>query len=368
MLNKQNERKIGKTSLPETYNVAVESEEIAIINLEENALSVLLSKSKESTKEFKKASKPLAEDNAVKKALAEISFIEAGETLEKGDIQSAIAKYKEAISYISDNPSYYLKLVDIFAKDSKYKTELDALLKDLSKKFPNNDEVKSRITELAPTKQGVKHTTKISGNDKNTSLIGTNSLENSKEKETNKSTHLSKSHVKFDRKSDKKSDTKIDSKTDSTPKAAKMVRLRNNMYILTEGVKKQNPYAKAITILFLILMPIGVFWGLNESYKETIIETIPISPDSQSSLVESELYFCWASSTNKVDYLFQVEQEGKPVLERYTRENFYLVSKEDAKLIKKNIYSTWRAIPISPKRETLKYKTNEAQFIITNNR
>jgi hypothetical protein len=144
-----------------------------------------------------------------------------------------------------------------------------------------------------------------------------------------------------------------------------MVKLRNNVYVLTEGVKKQNPYVKAISMLILILLPLGIFWGLNRSYKETIIETSPISPDAQSKLTQNQLYFCWNSNSDKVDYLFQIEQDGKPVLERYTKEKFYLVSQEDSVLLRKNVYSTWRAIPISPKREPLKYKTYESQFMIT---
>jgi TPR repeat len=357
MTNKKSKGKTGKLLLPNAYNVAVQSENNPVIDLEKNALESILAKGKNNldlpNAKENKESKPLAQDGAVKKALAEISFIEANETLEKGDIQSAIAKYKEAISYSENNADYYLKLVDAFNKDSKYKSELDVLLKDVTRKFPDNGEVKAKLAQLNPLpKQEAKKTSKPNDNKKGTET-SSKLLEHSKEqKHTEKITKSLKSNAK--------SNANVDSNIDNS----RMRKLKNNVYVFTEGTKKQNTYVQVITVAFLILLPIAILFGLNRSYKETIIETIPVAPESQSNLLVNQLYFCWTSNTDKTDYLLQIEQEGKPVLERYTREKFYSLSQEDAKSIKKNVYCTWRAIPISPKREPLKYKSSDGQFMV----
>ena len=295
----------------------------------------------------------LAEDGAVKKALAEISFIEANETLEKGDLQSAIAKYKEAISYFPNDAGYYLRLIDVFNKDPKYKTELDLLLKEIAEKFPNDAKVKSKLEELNPQLKTKPIDKSINNNEMGKDAIA-KLLRNIDESEPTK--NLTQSL-----RSNARTEITISKPTN---KVSRVKKLKNNVYVLAEGAKKQKPYIQVITAIFLIVLPIAILFGLNRTYKETIIETIPVAPEAQSNLAINQLYFCWTSNTDKTDYLLQIEQEGKPVLERYTREKFYLVSQEDAESIKENVYCTWRAIPISPKRESLKYKTIEGQFML----
>ena len=357
MANKKNKGKTGKLSLPNAYVTAM-SEEPSVVDLEKNALDSILAKGQNNldlqNAKKNKHSKSLAQDGAVKKALAEISFIEANETLEKGDLQSAITKYKEAISYCSDDAGYYLKLIEALSKDNKYKQELDALLKDAARRFPDNSEVKAKLAELnLSSKQEAKKQTKSVNN----SAPTTKTLETSREQN---STEKSIKSSKLNAKSNINSTTNADANANNS----RMKKLKNNVYVVTEGAKKQKPYIQVITAIFLIVLPIAILFGLNRTYKETIIETIPVAPEAQSNLAINQLYFCWTSNTDKTDYLLQIEQEGKPVLERYTREKFYLVSQEDAESIKKNIYCTWRAIPISPKRESLKYKTIEGQFMV----
>ncbi len=349
---------IEKAPMPKAFALTTVSQNKNNSELEASFLDSILAEDKfnlPNIKENKKSSH-LAEDGAVKKALAEISFIEANETLEKGDLPSAITKYKEAIGYFPDNTDYYLKLVESFKKDIKYKLELDVLLKDIARKFPDNSEIKEKLEELNPLpKQEIKPLAKTINYNKN-------SWANTKPLEDNKETNLKKPTEKLAKAPKINTSNISNAKTPANNSQTK--KLKNNVYIFTEETKKQKRYVQVITLLFLIALPIGIFLGLNKSYKETIIETVPIAPESQSNLALNQLYFCWASNTDKADYLLQIEQEGNVVLERYTKEKFYLVSQEEAQVIKKNTYCTWRAIPISPKRESLNYRTIEGQFML----
>ncbi|KAF0250530.1 MAG: hypothetical protein FD167_62 [bacterium] len=345
---------IEKAPMPTAFaltTVSQNNSEVEVVFLD----SILAENNLLNVKENRK-SNHLVNDSAVKKTLAEISFIEANETLEKGDLPSAITKYKEAIGYSPDNADYYLKLIDSFKTDTKYKLELEVLLKDIARKFPDNNEVKEKLQELnLLPKQQVKTIAKPANYNKNSEAI-TKSLKNDKESKPAKSAEKLAKMLKLNTNS--ASNAKTIASNSQTKK------LKNNVYIFTETNKKQKPYAQIIILLFLVIFPIGICAGLNISYKETIIETIPIAPETQSNLAINQLYFCWTSNTDKADYLLQIEQEGKFVLERYTREKFYLVSQEEAQVIKKNTYCTWRTIPVSPRREPLNYKTSEGQFML----
>lgn len=82
----------------------------------------------------------------LKETLAEMSFIEAEEALERSDRSSAISSIKEAIKNFPENPEYYLKLSELLEADSL--TEAIATLNKALEHVPDNEEVTEKLEQL----------------------------------------------------------------------------------------------------------------------------------------------------------------------------------------------------------------------------
>ncbi|MBL8193719.1 MAG: hypothetical protein JNM06_08035, partial [Blastocatellia bacterium] len=79
---------------------------------------------------------PKGQTAKLKETLAEMSFIEAKEALERSDRSSAIKALNEAIKHCPENSTYYLQLVEVLAETSK--TDAINILNTALRFFPDD--------------------------------------------------------------------------------------------------------------------------------------------------------------------------------------------------------------------------------------
>ena len=89
---------------------------------------------------------PKGQTAKLKETLAEMSFIEGKEALERGDRNSAINALNEAIKHCPENSTYYLKLVEVLAESSK--TDAINKLNTALRFFPDDILLNNKLKQL----------------------------------------------------------------------------------------------------------------------------------------------------------------------------------------------------------------------------
>lgn len=246
----------------------------------------------------KKAEK---EPASVNETLAAVSFMEANELLDAGNMMGAIERLREAVKYDSDNNVYATKLAAVLVESKTAKTT----------QLKKADLPKSALALLsdeednpAPTKG---KTSKLSKNFK-----------------TTEESHL-----------DSPLSTTISSKKTKTSRRSFI----------------------AIVISSIVISLVAIFYQ-----SQTVVLT-PISlsyPTDQAKLNTNQLEFEWKSTGSK--FLFQIESLGKVIVNVYTEETRYKLTSEQVKLFKLKTDYKWRVVPVDFKGQELPSKIQERWF------
>ncbi|MFY9223367.1 MAG: hypothetical protein WAQ98_11905 [Blastocatellia bacterium] len=246
----------------------------------------------------KKAEK---EPASVNETLAAVSFMEANELLDSGNMMGAIERLREAVKYDSDNSVYATKLAYVLLESKTAKTT-QLKKADLPKSalaLLSDDEEKP-----APTKG---KTSKLPKNFKNI-------------EESSPDSPLS---------------TTISSKKTKTSRRSFI----------------------AIVISSIVISLVAIFYQ-----SQTVVLT-PVSlsyPTDQAKLNTNQLEFEWKSTGSK--FLFQIESLGKVIVSVYTEETRYKLTPEQVKLFKLKTDYKWRVVPVDFKGQELPSKVQERWF------
>lgn len=246
----------------------------------------------------KKAEK---EPASVNETLAAVSFMEANELLDAGNMMGAIERLREAVKYDSDNSVYATKLAAVLVESKTAKTT----------QLKKADLPKSALALLsdeeekpAPTKG---KTSKLSKNFKTTE------------------------------------ESPLDSPLSTT--------------ISSKKTKTSRRSFIAIVISSIVISLVAIFYQ-----SQTVVLT-PISlsyPTDQAKLNTNQLEFEWKSTGSK--FLFQIESLGKVIVSVYTEETRYKLTPEQVKLFKLKTDYKWRVVPVDFKGQELPSKIQERWF------
>lgn len=241
------------------------------------------------------------EPASVNETLAAVSFMEANELLDAGNMLGAIERLREAVKYDPNNSVYATKLASVLVESKTAKTtqlKKADLPKSALALLPNDEE------KPAPTKG---KTSKLSKNLKTT-------------EESNLDSPLS---------------TTISSKKTKTSRRSFI----------------------AIVISSIVISLVAIFYQ-----SQTVVLT-PVSlsyPTDQAKLNTNQLEFEWKSTGSK--FLFQIESLGKVIVSVYTEETRYKLTSEQVKLFKLKTDYKWRVVPVDFKGQELPSKIQERWF------
>lgn len=295
----------------------------------------------------------------LKETLAEMSFIEAEESLERGDRSSAIDALNEAIKNFPENSAYYLKLADILAENSK--PEAISILNQALDKVSDNSEITAKLAQLQPKPKPTL----------NTSNKPVNSFSNTKSLPT-------KTKVKDD------SEVLLSSPDDGLPtnkiacpackqlndiKQVKCQRCTRPLSRVNrikaksiESVSKLSNRLKTRDIIILIGIIAITLVSFPIAHKQTALVVKILRPNDQGVLFKEQPEFQWDVEMENLGFLLVVEKNGKTIVERFTSNSFYTLSYEEIERLKTGELYTWKVIPLSPKRVPLNYKSKVSDF------
>jgi tetratricopeptide (TPR) repeat protein len=238
---------------------------------------------------------------SVNETLAAVSFMEASELLDTGNIMSAIDRLREAVKYDPNNSVYATKLASVLAESKIAKTS--SLKKsDLPKAalalLPEDEEKPASISK-------------------------------------GKTTKLSKKLKTVEDSPDSPLSTTISSKKTRTSRRS---------FIAT-------------VISLVVISLVAIFYQ-----SQTVVLTpVKLSyPTDQAKLNTNQLEFEWQSMGNK--FLFQIESLGKVIVSVYTEETRYKLTDQEIKLFKLKTDYKWRVVPVDFKGQELPSKVQERWF------
>lgn len=293
----------------------------------------------------------------LKETLAEMSFIEAEESLERGDRSSAIDALNEAIKNFPENSVYYLKLADVLAENSK--PEAITMLNQALDKVSDNSEITAKLAELQP-KPKPKSTL-------STSIKPANFSDKAK----------SPAKVKDD------SEVFLSSPDDSLSKKVtcpackqlndiKQVKCQRCTRPLSrvnrikaksiESVSNLSNRLKTRDIIILIGIIAITLVSFPIAHKQTALVVKILRPNDQGVLFKEQPEFQWDVEMENLGFLLVVEKDGKTIVERFTNNSFYTLSYEEIERLETGELYTWKVIPLSPKRVPLNYKSKVSDF------
>lgn len=286
--------------------------------------------------------------------LAEMSFYDGKDMLERGDLPGAIGLFREAIHYDAKKADYYYYLSLALAKEASTRAEARAAIQKAIEIERNNPYFHAQLG-LIYKDEGEIYKAIGSFN----IALGIDEKHEVAKREL--------AALKLDSsirpgRATPRGGVKV--LTEEDLNEARETKGRKGRWV-TEGVSTRLP-ARITPLNIAILMgflAISVF-AIFKSQQVSTIEIKPIVPQDKAVVANTHIEFRWTSSAEGVDYLLQIEQQGKKMLERYTRENLYVLSKEDLENFKPDQTYQWRVIPVSPRREKLDYQTRDHEFRI----
>jgi hypothetical protein len=256
-------------------------------------------------------------------ALAKIAFCDGETLLASGDVEGAIPQFREAINFDDQNDHYYYQLAMALARRNDSRAEAIEMLQKAITLNPDKAEYLEKLEQLqknVPEK-----------------AVAIEEINN------------------------------LNTKVKIVPTQYKRTRTRSVKQLLTKRSEQVGKLVgfKLTAIIILVLLSASILLSISWSYKNSRIEITPLWPKDQAALNPSQIEFRWLSSTESVDYLLQLETNGEKVIERYTREKMYTLTREELGLIKPNYHYRWRVIPVSPKRQPVDYKTVDREFKVS---
>ncbi|MFY9223285.1 MAG: tetratricopeptide repeat protein [Blastocatellia bacterium] len=296
----------------------------------------------------------------LKETLAEMSFIEAEESLERGDRNSAINALNEAIKNFPENSVYYLKLADVLAEKSK--PEAINILNQALKQVSDNSPLTAKLAELQPKPKPKPNTLNTSKPaplpNKTESLpIKTKVKDDSEVILSSPDNSLSKkvacpackqlndiNQVKCQR---------------CTRPLSRINRLKAKS---KESVSNLSNRLKTRDIIVLIGIIIITLVSFPIAQKQTALVVKILHPNDQGVLFREQPEFQWDVDMENIGFLLVVEKEGKTIVEHFTNNPFYTLSYEEIERLETGELYTWKVIPLSPKRVPLNYKSKVSDF------
>lgn len=238
---------------------------------------------------------------SVNETLAAVSFMEASELLDAGNMMSAIERLREAVKYDPNNSVYATKLASVLAESKIAKTS----------QLKKSDLPKSALA-LLPDDEEKPVTTK------------------------GKTSKLSKNFKTLEESNpDSPLSTTISSKKTKT--------------------SRRSFIATVISLVVISLVAI-----LYQS-QTVVLTPVKLSyPTDQAKLNTNQLEFEWQSMGNK--FLFQVESLGKVIVSVYTEETRYKLTDQEIKRFKLKTDYKWRVVPVDFKGQELPSKVQERWF------
>lgn len=297
----------------------------------------------------------------LKETLAEMSFIEAEESLERGDRISAIDALNEAIKNFPENYVYYLKLANILAENSK--SEAIELLKQALDKVSDNSEITAKLAELQP-KPKPKPTLSTSNKPVNSSGDIKSLPTKAKVKDD--------SEVILSSPDDNLSTNKVACPACKQLNDIKQVKCQRCTRPLSrvnrikaksiESVSNLSNHLKTRDIIILIGIMVITLVSFPIAHKQTALAVKILQPNDQGVLFKEQPEFQWDVDMENLGFLLVVEKDGKPIVERFTNNSFYTLSYEEIERLETGELYTWKVIPLSPKRVPLNYKSKVSDF------
>ena len=257
------------------------------------------------------------------RALARINFFEGESLLKRGEARAAITQFREAINNDEKNDQYYYKLALTLAADENSMAEArEALLKAIALN-KNNPDYQAQLGLLYKKSGG--------------------------EAIPVKERHI-KRHIET---------------VSPAIKPARVGRRKRKLRLVGKELIERPEGFKLINIIVLGLIVVFTLSALSLSLRASRFEIKLLIPEEKATLKISDIEFRWVPHAGNIDYLIQVETNGKKVLERYTRANRYVPTIEEMSLFKPGYRYQWRVVPISPKRRPLAFKTNDREFKVS---
>lgn len=238
---------------------------------------------------------------SVNETLAAVSFMEASELLDAGNMMSAIERLREAVKYDPNNSVYATKLASVLAESKIAKTS----------QLKKSDLPKSALA-LLPDDEEKPVTTK------------------------GKTSKLSKNFKTLE-------ESNPDSPL-STTISSKKTKTSRRSFIAT-------------VISLVVISLVAIFYQ-----SQTVVLTpVKLSyPTDQAKLNTNQLEFEWQSMGNK--FLFQIESLGKVIVSVYTEETRYKLTDQEIKRFKLKTNYKWRVVPVDFKGQELPSKVQEQWF------
>jgi ribosomal protein L40E len=119
---------------------------------------------------------------------------------------------------------------------------------------------------------------------------------------------------------------------------------------------------KTKDIVILIAITIVIIVSFPLARRENAIVVEPLQPTHQAILDPNKAEFQWDAITENIGFLLVIEKDGKKIIERYTNKLIYTLTYEELEMLEVDAVYKWQAIPISPKRVALNYRTMKLEF------
>jgi tetratricopeptide (TPR) repeat protein len=324
----------------------------------------------------------------LKETLAEMSLIEAEECLERGDKTGAINSLKDAIKNYPENPTYYLKLTDLYIEENK-QPEAIKLLSAALEYSPQNDELKNKLEKIQESLKPkneiiapqVTHSQKLKEIPAEVladidAHVERSKIPNQKQSSTIE-TQLERSKIP----NQKQPTAKLNANKLLCPKCNIINDIEdlkctycNTPLSAANKIKPKPPETvvensnrlKTKNIIILVVMAIVLAISFPLARRENAIVVDPIEPADKSTLDINKAEFQWDSVTENIGFLLTIEKDNQKIIERYTNNLVYTLSYDEIGLLKTNEVYSWQVIPVSPKRETLNYRTKKSEFKVIN--
>ncbi len=297
----------------------------------------------------------------LKETLAEMSFIEAEESLERGDQDSAINALNEAIKNFPENSVYYLKLADVLAANSK--PEAINILNQALKQVSDVSEITAKLAELQPKPKPKSNTLNTSKpaplpNKTEPLPIKTKVKDDSEVILSSPDNNLSNSKVSCPACKQLNDINQVKCQRCTRP-LSRVSRLKAKS---KESVSNLSNRLKTRDIIILIGIVIITLISFPIAQKQTALVVKILHPNDQGVLFREQPEFQWDVDMENIGFLLVVEKEGKTIVERFTSNSFYTLSYEEIERLETGELYTWKVIPLSPKRVPLSYKSSVSDF------
>ncbi|MBI4854389.1 MAG: tetratricopeptide repeat protein [Acidobacteria bacterium] len=301
----------------------------------------------------------------LKETLAEMSLIESEECLERGDRLGAINSLQDAIRNYPENPTYYLKLAELQAQDSKV-TEAIKLLNTALEYAPQHPELISKLNEL---EESIKPKTiappQVASTQELKEVPAEVLADIDAYVERSKITNQKQSTIKFN--VNKLLCPKCNTINDiNSAKCANcntpLSRFNKLRLKSQETILELQNRIKARDIAILISIAIIIVISFPLARRENAIVVEPLEPSNESTLDLNNAEFQWDTTTENIGFLLIIEKDNKKIIERYTSNLVYTLTYEESGRLQANEVYKWQVVPVSPKRKNLNFRTKQLEF------